>query len=227
MNTCIKDGCDRPAKARGVCNMHYLRDRTAGRLDELPRYRPQYPRVCTEPDCDRPCIAKGFCTMHYSRSRRTGKAAPPYLSVEERYYYFGWTELESGCWEWAGALNANGYGTFRKGGKVNAAHRVSYTIHVGAIPEGLLVRHKCDNPPCVNPAHLELGTQAQNVEDMVMRRRNRVGERHHLTHLTEEDVREIRSRGVDERNVTLAREFRVCEASIRNIIKRETWKSVS
>ena len=77
------------------------------------------------------------------------------------------------CWEWQAGLNNKGYGSFRFEGKIHTAHRFSYLLNVGEIPEGHVVRHKCDNRCCVNPAHLETGTCSQNNQDMVNRGRRR------------------------------------------------------
>ncbi len=77
------------------------------------------------------------------------------------------------CWEWTAALNNIGYGMFRwTSNKMRTAHRVSYELFNGPIPIGLAVCHSCDNPKCVNPAHLWAGTLKQNAEDMVAKGRN-------------------------------------------------------
>jgi hypothetical protein len=89
-------------------------------------------------------------------------------------------EPMSGCWLWTGAVDQNGYGRIWSGGITDAgnkraliAPRVSYQEHVGPIPEGLVVRHICDNPACVAPYHLEIGTMKQNVRDMIDRGRDK------------------------------------------------------
>jgi hypothetical protein len=82
----------------------------------------------------------------------------------------------SGCWEWIGSRDKDGYGRIRGSshGKVwvKRAHRCSYEEHVGPIPEGLDVCHHCDNPPCINPDHLYAGTKSENMQDMVQRGRS-------------------------------------------------------
>ena len=96
--------------------------------------------------------------------------------VPERFQDFI-TKTASGCWEWAGTKDDRGYGIIRKSqgardsSKRLAAHRWSYEIHKGEIPYGMLVCHSCDNPPCVNPDHLWLGTHKDNAQDMISKGR--------------------------------------------------------
>ena len=94
------------------------------------------------------------------------------MTIEERF----WSKvaLSDGCWLWGGCKR-KGYGAINIGGRIHDAHRLSYTIANGEIPEGLCVLHKCDNPSCVNPLHLRLGSLADNVADMVAKGRNRSG----------------------------------------------------
>ncbi|KIC85804.1 hypothetical protein RN49_17570 [Pantoea agglomerans] len=78
-----------------------------------------------------------------------------------------------GCWQWTASLLTGGYGGFRLNGKTLRAHRVSFELAYGPIPEGLMVRHKCDNRLCCNPEHLELGTNQDNMDDMKARGRQK------------------------------------------------------
>jgi hypothetical protein len=100
-----------------------------------------------------------------------------------------------GCWLWIGA-KAWGYGQIKGTGKepLYRAHRVSWEINRGRIPHGMLVLHHCDVPACVNPNHLFIGSAKDNTQDMLAKNRHRiiVGEQHHGTKMTDEDVREIR-----------------------------------
>lgn len=96
---------------------------------------------------------------------------------------------DGGCWNWTAALNNKGYGVFAWN-RERLAHRAAYVLLVGDIPAGMVLRHGCDNPRCVNPAHLEAGTQLENMKDAVHRGRTCRGDEH-ATKLNETKVREI------------------------------------
>src|SRR3990167_1599280 len=113
----------------------------------------------------------------------------------ERFERFFKKTIDS-CWVWQGSCNHKGYGQFGiSSGNMKPAHRISYGIYKGHIPNGKFVCHSCDNPPCVNPAHLFVGTNRDNMIDMFCKNRgNRpVGERHHQSVLTTNEVLNIRA----------------------------------
>jgi hypothetical protein len=130
--------------------------------------------------------------------------------------------LDSGCWEWTGTLTAQGYASLRWLGLLGG-HRVSYAAHVGPIPPGLHVCHECDYRPCVNPAHLFIGTAADNNADMDAKgRSNRVGFAPETSYrtprkLTDGDIRAILASA--DRGVDLARRYSVSQQTICNVRK--------
>jgi hypothetical protein len=134
------------------------------------------------------------------------------------------TVEQGACLVWIGMKSDKGYGLLKLNGKTQRAHRLMYQLHFGSIPDGLVVRHSCDNPSCVNIAHLHLGTQLDNVKDMFERHRaNKVkGERHPKSKLTDEQVAEIRRRYIPgvygNGSHALAKEFGVSKTSIRAIL---------
>lgn len=136
------------------------------------------------------------------------------------------------CWTWTGQRHDHGYGrleTYVPKRIVYLAHRLSWEIHFGPIPEGLQVLHKCDNPPCVNPDHLFLGTHLDNMNDMRRKGRNVRGERLPHSKLTTAAVLDIRARYA-KGNVTqqaLADHFGVSNSQINGVIHRNAWKHVS
>lgn len=131
-------------------------------------------------------------------------------------------EPNTGCWLWTGYRGK--YGTVSVGNRSVSAHRRAYGLAKGPIPPGMYVLHRCDLPGCVNPAHLFLGTAADNSRDMVRKGRSTFGERHHGAKLTEAEVQlirnEPRTRGSGRR---LAQRFGVTPTTISAIRNGESW----
>lgn len=137
---------------------------------------------------------------------------------------------EDDCWFWTGLKKDNGngliYGLFWDDGNDIKAHRFSFLIHNSEIPKGLLVCHKCDQPLCVNPKHLFLGSYKDNNADTCRKRRNAFGEKSPGAILTEHSVREIRLLYVPKifGFRKLAEKYGVSESCIQGIIEGRTWK---
>jgi len=134
---------------------------------------------------------------------------------------------ESGCWLWTGAMRGEGnYGAIAIDGKTFGAHRLSYLLHKGEIPEGMQVQHHCDVKECVNPDHLYVGTQKENMADM--RRRSRSGytgskgESHPSCKITEEIVREIRASSLLQKE--LCKKYGLRQSQISRIINNQSWR---
>jgi hypothetical protein len=136
-----------------------------------------------------------------------------------------WPRVDKGegCWLWTGGVEGGGYGSIKKKGH-HLAHRFSWELHYGEIPDGLYVCHKCDNPPCVRPDHLFLGTHQDNMRDMAEKGRRRSGRGN--TKLTKQQVAAIRSR-YSPGAVTyeqLGAEYGVSSGAINHIIHNRTHK---
>jgi HNH endonuclease len=131
------------------------------------------------------------------------------------------------CWIWTAHTNACGYGRIWYG-KAIETHRASWEMHFGAIPEGLCVLHKCDNPPCVNPDHLWLGTHADNMKDCARKRRIRspglCGENNPGSRLTRPEVREMRRLYAMKYTMAeLSGYFAVSVSTVSRIINNHLW----
>lgn len=131
--------------------------------------------TCAVEHCDRSVKTRGWCERHYMNWRNSGDPlAWSELDIGGMLRRRGWTVTDPGCWEWNGTIANNGYGVFTAkhlGIRSGLVHRYSYEYFKEPIPEGLLIRHKCDNPKCMNPDHLETGTYADNTRDMLERDR--------------------------------------------------------
>jgi len=174
--------------------------------------------TCTVDGCETPQRARGWCASHYYRWERYGDPAvalarPP-ATTEDRF----WRKVEKGgadeCWPWVGALSPKGYGRFRTTGLVGA-HRFSWELANGRpVPAGLHVMHACDNPPCVNPAHLSVGTHTDNMRDCRAKGRhpvNRGGPGRVRKHPVEV-VADLRAQGMTQREI--ATQLGISQASV-------------
>ncbi|MDE2098681.1 MAG: HNH endonuclease [Patescibacteria group bacterium] len=132
------------------------------------------------------------------------------------------------CWEWTGGTLGHGYGNLSVKNRNKAAHRLSWEIHFGEIEPGKIILHKCDNPACVNPCHLEAGTSKQNTQDILAKRRfNPIkGEQHWNAKLNPKKVLEIReacARGAAQTEVAL--KFGISQQTVSKIAGRKRWSS--
>jgi len=130
----------------------------------------------------------------------------------------------NGCIEWTGHRNRTGYGRTQKNGKTWFAHRLAWHLSKGEIPKGMQVNHCCDNPPCINPMHLFIGSQLDNQKDASKKNRIAHGERSPLHVLSNAQVRKVLKmlmHGVPHR--TIAAEFGVCKATITHINTGRNW----
>jgi hypothetical protein len=170
-----------------------------------------------------------YCNRKCKRLGQIGKVR---RSIEERF----WEKVNKTgkCWEWKSVRNPDGYGLFLRPNSYNnptpweKAHRMSYMLTIGDIPTGLCVCHKCDNPPCVRPDHLFLGTPADNARDMWKKGRGRIprlyGEKSGAAKLSEEDVRKIRKMLPRMTNRQIATRFGVTISNISVIRNNKSWK---
>ena len=162
--------------------------------------------------------------VYYPRRRK----AP-----EDRF----WPKVDKSgdCWIWTGGTTYLGYGEFRMPGRRSPAraHRIAWELANGPIPEGAVVMHRCDNPPCVRPDHLELGSLSDNMQDMLSKGRGRKdettwrGSQQPKAKLTEADVVAIRmARASGEGLRTIAGRYGVSENLISGIARRTRWAHV-
>jgi HNH endonuclease len=132
---------------------------------------------CSIEGCEKKHLAKGLCGTHYARQWRRG--GDPRINLNRRRSLADrfWEKVKKtdGCWEWTARRLPKGYGTISCVDHRTSlcAHRVSWELHNGPIPDGMWVLHHCDNPQCANPDHLFLGTHTQNMRDMLAKGRGR------------------------------------------------------
>lgn len=173
----------------------------------------------------------GCIVVELGRARRTNYI--PVRSLRERFEE-KFVRDPGGCWLWTASLSGGGYGQIGLGPKGTGrgdAHRVAYELYVGPIPDGVLVMHTCDVRRCVNPAHLRLGSQADNIHDMDSKGRRRSGdhrgEKDGNAKLTDEKVRKLRAEyAAGARQVDLAARYGIWQGTVSSILRRRTWRHV-
>ncbi len=184
----------------------------------------------------RTCLTcgSGFSVQQKQRSRNycSVNCASKARSIPLNVRFWANVDKTEGCWIWTGGKTVFGYGSIseRTDGSKRAynTHRVSYELHYGSIPEGLCVLHRCDNPPCVRPDHLFLGTRKDNIADMDNKGRRVNGQKGNHHKLSESQVRQIRSlyqEGATNQD-GLAGMFGVHPSTIHYIVTQKRWKHV-
>lgn len=184
--------------------------------------------TCSVEGCEKRTQSRGWCAAHYYRWRKRGTTGTPGLERRPADYPYPLLgNRETRCWEWPGWRSPAGYGHVRWDGRQGTPHRFVYEAIYGAIPPGMMVLHRCDNPPCCNPDHLFLGTHADNMADMVAKARPALGERNANAKLTENDVRAIRRKRAEGQTFpSLAVEFGISLPQAQNVVYRKQWRHV-
>lgn len=170
---------------------------------------------------------------HGERTRRTPKGvvqmARPISGDEAemmREYFFSRVTKGDGCWLWGGGISRRGYGLAKLNNIRHSAHRLSVVLHGGTVPVDKIVCHTCDNPRCVNPSHLYVGTTKQNAYDRTVRGRGRtaIGPDSPSAKLTVAQV--LESRFSTARHTELAAKFGVSPSTIRKLRSGKSWRHV-
>jgi predicted XRE-type DNA-binding protein len=189
-------------------------------------------KFCKVENCNKPTKQLGFCSKHSSQIARRGSIQPDLTPIEKF-----WSKVEKGetgeCWNWKAGLSSKGYGGIKikyHGITWNYAHKLSFYLAFGvnAAQYGLVIRHKCDNPKCVNPDHLLMGTKKENTADMLERKRNAFGEKSGTAKLSNSQVKEIKNliEKVGISNFQIAEKFKVDRTTISKIRNKKTWTSI-
>lgn len=187
---------------------------------------------CSFDGCNKVALTAGLCAGH-NRQRWAGEKMRPLqlqyhgLSEYDRFFKRVIVGTPKQCWPWTGSQMGEWHGQWRnEAGLHELTHRAAWRLMKGEIPKGLFVLHRCDNAVCVNPAHLFLGTQSDNLKDMWAKGRARpkssLGEKHGMSKLTTEKVLAIRSSS--ESAKILAQKFGVATTTIYDVLKRKIWK---
>ena len=189
---------------------------------------------CAFDGCERSAVSKGYCDKHYRRMLKRGnvnnfgsRKVEDGNAVER--FHKKYEISESGCWIWKAGARPNGKGVlyprhWTDDKKSTGAHRFSFELMHGAIPNGMYVCHKCDTPMCVNPDHLFIGTHHENMNDMVRKKRSFIGRGENKkgrSKLTNWQADQIRKTDISQQK--LAAMFGVSQTTISRIKRRESY----
>lgn len=177
------------------------------------------------------CSQKRFRADTWARRRFcstacSGKGAPRTTSRDEAERFWEKVDKSGRCWEWRAARTSLGYGQFMSAAATcEPAHRTAYRLtHGAASIVGKLVCHDCDNPGCVRPAHLFVGTHAENTADMMAKGRGTTGGKAAAAKLNDDQVRAIRADPRPQREIAVAYGVHLC--TVGSIIRRTTWRHI-
>ena len=191
-------------------------------------------KMCGFEGCDRCAVSKGYCDMHYRRLIKRGSpdsrgSRNVELGDAAERFHKKYIVQEDGCWIWTAGTRPNSKGVlygrhFSDEQKSVGAHRFSYQLHIGEIPKGMYVCHKCDTPLCVNPDHLFIGKHLDNMADMVQKNRsyrgrgeNKIG----VSKITNKQAEEIRQSQLSQS--TLGRMYGLSQTSVGRIKRGECY----
>lgn len=171
-----------------------------------------------------------YCSHYCSAQARIGTVGPNKGNTPNNKHtpqsFWNLVDKSGDCWLWTLGVIGFGYGSLTYQGKAARAHRLAYTLGVGAIPKGMQVLHKCDNPLCCNPDHLFLGNHKDNINDRIEKDRTARGEQSGTHKLTDEQVLYIKQHPKPVPRKRLAIEFGVGVTTIDNIIGGVQWKHI-
>lgn len=165
--------------------------------------------------CEQISIGRGLCRRHYKQHHKNG-TLDQFAKVTPLESFLNRIDKTGTCWLWTGTTNEYGYGIFLlPGEKPIRAHRYAYELWKGQIPEGRVVMHRCDNPPCVNPDHLDLGTKLDNNRDCAAKGRRPRGSGHWNSKLTPKQVEAIKAD--TRKHMDIAHAYNVTQPTISRI----------
>lgn len=196
---------------------------SCGKKFEWYRAKKKTPRFCSG-ECRGKAVYQWRSRRGFSWKEKSDEEIEKMMKI----CFLDRIEKTESCWIWTGSKTNRGYGIFTITGKVMSAHRLAWKIHKGEIPNGLIIRHLCNNPICVNPDHLALGTFQDNSDDRVKAGNTQKGSKNNLAKLNESQVIEIKKllkQGISGAEV--GRRFGVTRSGINSIKNNITWKHVN